>query len=79
MSWQTEAMNTANFSRKVTETEYFSSTDGLVDQAEYYSQNDAARDHIASAGRRRCEISKYAYIYRLNDILGTGLVESLNH
>lgn len=51
------------------EAEYFSSTDELVDKAEYYSRNDSARERLASAGRRRCEVSKYAYIHRLSAVL----------
>lgn len=51
------------------EADYFSSTDELVDKAEFYSRNEAARERIAWAGRRRCEASKYAYIHRLSAVL----------
>jgi spore maturation protein CgeB len=51
------------------EAEFFSSAEELTDKAEYYSRNDAARGRVASAGRRRCEASKYAYIHRLAAVL----------
>ncbi|HEV2136882.1 MAG TPA: glycosyltransferase [Terracidiphilus sp.] len=51
------------------EAEYFSSAEELTDKAEFYSRNDAARERIASAGLRRCETARYAYIYLLNGVL----------
>jgi spore maturation protein CgeB len=52
------------------EAEFFSSTEELVDKAEFYIRNEAARQAVAQAGYERCLSGRYAYVHRMKDVLG---------
>jgi spore maturation protein CgeB len=51
------------------EAAYFSSTGELLEKVNFYLANDAARNHIALAGRRRCEQGGYSIQRQLPTVL----------
>ena len=53
-----------------TEAEFFASVPELVDKAKFYCGDESARLRIARAGFERCIKSKYAYVHRLETVLG---------
>lgn len=51
------------------EAEFFETPDELLDKIRFYTENDVARNRVATGGRERCRRSSYAYIHRLEKAL----------
>ncbi|MCL4768138.1 MAG: glycosyltransferase [Hyphomicrobiaceae bacterium] len=57
------------FFKEGKEAVFFESVSELIDKVTFYSESDAERQRIASAGYERCVAGKYAYVYRLREAL----------
>lgn len=51
------------------EADFFSSTDELIEKVKNYLNNDAYRNKVAKAGRKRCLADGYDYASRLKEML----------
>lgn len=51
------------------EADYFGSEEEFADKVCFYSANEGTRTRVAQAGYRRCIEGRYAYVYRLRDVL----------
>jgi spore maturation protein CgeB len=51
------------------EAEYFASCEELVDKVKFYCGNESTRQSVANRGHQRCEKGRYAYVYRIGDVL----------
>lgn len=51
------------------EAEFFDSSEELLEKVGFYCGNEAARQRVAQAGRKRCTEGKYAYVHRVRTAL----------
>jgi spore maturation protein CgeB len=59
-----------SFFEEGVEAEFFDSEEELVSKVTYYRGNDGARRRVARRGLKRCVDSGYAYVHRLQRVLG---------